>query len=578
MSNFDLGPEFLARLRDAIDIVDLISDHVRLKHKGRSWEGLCPFHEEKTPSFSVDPVKGLYYCFGCHQGGDAFKFLMAMEHLSFPEAAEQLARRFGVPLPARDPNAQRKRKESERQRALLEEAQSFFVRALSLPEAEPARRELARRDFQESSWKEYGFGWAPDGWRELLDAMSRRHPEGSIVSTGLAIQPESGKKAYDRFRNRLMFPIKGSDGRIIAFGGRILGEGEPKYLNSPEGPLFHKRSTLFHLHRARKAIASKGRVLVVEGYFDCLSLHHSGIEECVATLGTALTADHARILRRLLGDDGTAILCYDADKAGRRAARAGAQVLLQAGIETRILSLEEGKDPDDIVRRDGAGAFQGMIDGAQSLLEYLFEGLPPDPALRRKEGLHLAPIVCSAANPAIRQNLVEELARRLNLRPRDIENSGRSAPRMPPAPPDTMKTDRLPHPPPGEMDIIRILLSGPDELRDRICAEVREEILSDSRTREILRIALDNEGDPTTAILEQSRDEGTHALIAEISLSVPSSEADDQGTKTLEEILTRQRTLEARKLQAAIEEAAERGDFETLAELQKRKMELRGRS
>lgn len=577
MSNFELGPEFLSRLRDAIDIVELISDHVRLKNKGRNWEGLCPFHEEKTPSFSVDPVKGLYYCFGCHQGGDAFKFLMTIEHLSFPEAAEQLAQRFGVPIPARDPNAQRRRRESEQQRSLLNEAQSFFMRSLSRQEAQSARKELKRRNFEESCWKDYGFGWAPDGWRELLEALCKRHPEGSLIRAGLAIQPESGKQPYDRFRNRLMFPIHASDGRIIAFGGRILDEGEPKYLNSPEGPLFHKRSTLFHLHRARKAIASCGRALVVEGYFDCLSLHHGGIEECVATLGTALTADHAKILRRLLGEDGTAILCYDADAAGKRAARAGAQVLLQAGIETRILSLEDGMDPDDIIRRDGAAAFRELIDSAQPLLEYFLKELPQDPAARRRAGLHLAPIVCSASNPAMRLNLVEELARRLNLRPFDIENSGRTHTRSQPQL-RTLPNETHTAPPPGEIDLIRMLLFGPAELQMKVLQDIREETLSDPRVREIFCIARENEGELTATILEKSPNESTQALVAEISLREDSGQADDQGQKTLREILARQRKHEAQSLQSAIEDATARGDFEALAELQKRKMKLRSRS
>jgi len=575
MGDYELGPEFLARLRDAVDIIEVISDHVRLKHKGKSWEGLCPFHDEKTPSFTVDPVKGLYYCFGCHQGGDAFKFLMNLEHLSFPEAAEHLARRFGVPLPARDPEARKRRRESEHRRSLLEEAQAFYRRALSRPEAESARKELERRGFEEDSWTVYGFGWAPDDWRKLIEFLRQRHPDGSIVGAGLAIQPENGKAPYDRFRNRLMFPIHGSDGRIVAFGGRVLGDGEPKYLNSPEGPLFHKRSTLFHLHRARKAIASTGRVLVVEGYFDCLSLHHAGIEESVATLGTALTADHARILRRLLGEDGLALLCYDADKAGRRAARAGAQVLLQAGIETRILSLEEGKDPDDIIRSRGADGFRKYIETARSLLDYLLEELPADPAARRREGLHLAPIVCAASNPAMRRNLVEELARHLNLRPQDIENSARPVVHAPLAPQEISGSTVLSKPPTAELDLLRILFDGPEDLRHRVLEEIQETALSDQRVREIFRIAREQPENLVRAVLEKLSDENIHALVAEISVCETSMVPEDQGRKTIEHLLSRQRDLEARSLQEAIKEAFQRGDREALAELQQRKIALR---
>jgi len=576
MSTYELGPEFLSRLRDAIDIIEVISDHVRLKHKGRSWEGLCPFHEEKTPSFSVDPVKGLYYCFGCHQGGDAFKFLMELEHLSFPEVVEHMARRFGVPLPERDPNAQRKRKESERQRALLEEAQAFFVGALSRADAEAARRELKRRSFEESSWKEYGFGWAPDSWRELLEYLRRRHPEGIILDAGLAIRPESNKEPYDRFRKRLMFPIRASDGRIIAFGGRIIGEGEPKYLNSPEGQLFHKRSTLFHLHKARKAIASEGRVLVVEGYFDCLSLHHAGIGESVATLGTALTGDHARVLRRLLGEDGIALLCYDADKAGKRAARNGAETLLQHGVDVRIIRLREGADPDDIIREDGINAFRKAMEASVPILDFLLEDLPEDPASRRKEGLGLAPLVCQASNPASRQNLIDELARRLNLRPRDIEKRGRETGRQNPPYPSPENPNASSSPiPPGEIEIVRLLLNGSEEIRARVLDEIKEETLMDHRVREIFRLAHSGISELIPALMQDGVDPSIQALAAQINLGQPDQASDESGQKTLDLIIRRQRRTAAERLQKAIEEAVQAEDFELLADLQKQKIRLR---
>ncbi len=232
MTDFDLGPEVIARVREASDVVSVISDQVRLKRRGRTWEGLCPFHEEKTPSFTIDAEKGLYHCFGCHAGGDVFNFVMAQQNFNFPEAVEYLARRFGVDLPARSPGAQKRRRDEERQRSILEEAQRWFVDQLSSAGGAEAARELERRGFPKSSWASFGFGWAPDEWRGLVESLRARHPEGVLANAGLIVQPESGKSPYDRFRKRLMFPIRSGDGRLVAFGGRILGGGEPKSPNS----------------------------------------------------------------------------------------------------------------------------------------------------------------------------------------------------------------------------------------------------------------------------------------------------------------------------------------------------------
>ena len=322
MADHDLSPPVVARVRDAADMLEVVSEHVALKRRGRNWVGLCPFHEEKTPSFSVNPEKGLYYCFGCHAGGDVIDFVMRLNRMDFPEAVEYLARRFGVELPARSPDQLRRRRAAQRTAGILEEAQRFFVARLARPDAAAARRTLVERGFPEESWADYGFGYAPDDWRQLLEALGRRHPVQALIDAGLAVTPDRGGQPYDRFRNRITFPIRATDGKLIAFGGRALGDTEPKYLNSPENDLFRKRSVLFMLDRARRAIADAGSVLVVEGYFDCLSLHRAGVTNAVATLGTSLTREHARLLRRLTP---RVILAYDADAAGRRAAAQGAR-------------------------------------------------------------------------------------------------------------------------------------------------------------------------------------------------------------------------------------------------------------
>lgn len=577
MVDADLNREVIARIREAADLVEVVGEHVRMRKRGRTWEGLCPFHEEKTPSFSVDSEKGLYYCFGCHQGGDVFKFVMQLEHLNFPEAVERLARRFGVQLPPRSPQARQRREEGERQRALLQEAQSWFAGRLETADAGVARTELERRGFEKSVWRDFGFGFAPDDWRQLLEHLTRRHPEGKIIDAGLAVRPEGGTAPYDRFRNRLTFPIHSGDGSLVAFGGRILGDGEPKYLNSPESSLFHKRSTLFGLDRARRAMADSGSALVVEGYFDCLSLHRVGVSNVVATLGTALTSEHCRLLRRRLGADGRVILCYDADEAGRRAAATGAGVLLEAGVEVAVLVLPSGMDPDDVVRERGADTFRELLDRPTPLLEFLLEDLSSDPPRRRREGLRLAPLVCSASDPAVRQNLVEELARQLYLRPREVEEAGRQPRRAPTA---TEPAGRV-SAPPGERELARILIECSQAWRRQILEVVHTNLIEDARVRRVLEevaalVESESEvGDFVGELMRQCTDPDAGSLIAELGTSEMPEITDETIRLQLRTVVDRQARERARRLAPLIAAAEERGDAAELDRLMAEKTRLR---
>lgn len=532
MSEFDLGPDIVARVREATDLVEVVSDHVRLQRRGRSWEGLCPFHDEKTPSFSVDPERGLYYCFGCHQGGDSIRFVMETERLSFPEAVEWLARRFGVELPLADPAARRRRQDSDRLRSLLEEAQHWFESRLQGADGGPARRELERRGFDRETWREFGFGVAPETWRALLEDLGRRHPSSALVRAGLAVEPERGGEPYDRFRGRLMFPIRAADGRLVAFGGRVLGDGEPKYLNSPESELFHKRSTLFALDRARRPLADQGVALVVEGYFDCLSLHRVGVATAVATLGTALTSDHARLLRRRLGESGRVVLCYDADAAGRRAAVAGAQVVLAAGLTVEVLELPEGNDPDDIVRSGGLAAFEECLAHRRPLLDHLLAGLPAAPAERRSAGLALVPMVAAATDPATRRSMLEQLAREIDLPLASLveqaDRAGRRGGRPEAAPATTVPASAMPA---GESRLVHALLYGDAALRRRVLELIDTDDLHDARARSLVahvaslpEAVREQREQVTSSLLEQAELAG---IVAEVSArGLPELEAE----------------------------------------------------
>jgi len=578
VSNLDLGPASVARVREAADIVDVVTEHVSLKRRGSRWVGLCPFHQEKTPSFSVDPERGLYYCFGCHAGGDVFRFVMELENLSFPEAVESLARRFGVTLPEATPGARSRRDAGEKIRKILAEAQAWFQQQLAGPAGSAARTELERRGFGKESWAEFGFGYAPEAWRELLEHLSSRHPEGAILEAGLAVAGDRGNP-YDRFRNRITFPINGSDGRIIAFGGRALGDTEPKYLNSPEGVLFHKRSTLFMLHRARRPMSDSGHALVVEGYFDCLSLHRAGFTQAVATLGTALTSDHARILRRLAPK---VFLCYDADAAGRRAAATGAGILLEAGLDVAVVAMEPGQDPDDVIRAGGREAFLELLERPLPLIDFLCAELPDDPATRRRTGIEIAPLVGGARDPITRLQLMEQLSRRLDLPVEAVREYARKRrPRQqgPPPAEGPPGTARLPIPS-GERELLRILIECEPELRRGILERLRPELLESPEVRNLVAIiaaqaAEAPPGPGVQALLAETVDPALSSLVAEICLAGKPDLTEAGIHAQLRLLLQRQTRLAARRLQREIEAAEARGDIDEMQRLQAEKVALR---
>jgi DNA primase len=577
----DLNPQVIAQVREATDLVEVVGDHVKLVKRGRKYEGLCPFHDEKTPSFSIDPEKGLFYCFGCHQGGDAIGFVMQLERLTFPEAVERLARRFGVQLPAASPEARRLRQSSDRLRTILEEAQHWFVGQLDSAAGSAARAELERRGYVRSSWHDFGFGYAPNDWRQLLEHLTRRHPEGVVLEAGLAVRPDSGGNPYDRFRHRLTFPVRDGEGRLIAFGGRILGDGEPKYLNSPESALFHKRATLFCLDRARRAIADRAEAVVVEGYFDCFSLHRVGIENVVATLGTALTPDHARLLRRRVGADGRVVMCYDADAAGRRAAAVGARVLLEAGVRVAVVGLPPGTDPDDVVRERGAEAMRELLGAPSSLVEFLVNELPEERAARQREAAELAGLVGAARDPHLRDELFTELTQRVGFSQdvlRDLArrlSGGHAVQRA------TSVRSSLAA---GELLLARIVLDGGSRWRTVIAREVEPALRGDPRLGRLIeslrRFLVDEADDDDGAafvrwLQRSTSDEELMALVAEVSAATAPELSEDAVRWQLNRVLLEQWRAEARQLTAAIRRADDGGDLERVAQLQRELSDLR---
>ncbi|MZH45812.1 MAG: DNA primase, partial [Nitrospinae bacterium] len=336
-------------IRDRADIVAVISDHVVLKKAGKNYKGLCPFHSEKTPSFSVSPEKRIYHCFGCGTGGNVFKFLMEIQSISFPDAIKILAERTGIPLPRNnsDSSSDPRQKEREALRKINEAATRYFQSLLKNPEAGlSARNYLKSRHFDSKTLERYRVGWAAPSWRGLLTHVQQKGSvaQEQLIKSGLVTKKEDGSSVYDRFRGRVIFPIKDLHSNIIGFGGRSIDEeNQPKYLNSPETPLYQKSETLFGMDQAKLAIRKENQVILVEGYFDQMRAVQNGIEHVVATCGTALTPKQASILRNHAE---TAVLVFDSDSAGRSAAEKGFDILLEQGLNVKIVVLPEGQDPD----------------------------------------------------------------------------------------------------------------------------------------------------------------------------------------------------------------------------------------
>lgn len=388
---------FIDDLLNRTDIVDVVASRVKLKKTGKNYSACCPFHQEKTPSFTVSPDKQFYYCFGCGAGGNAIGFLMDLDKLEFPEAVEELARKAGIEVPheERRPGqpAPKPRAESPLY-ALLANAAEFYRQALKGHPARKAAVEyLKGRGLSGEIARDFGLGFAPPGWDNLLkhlggDALQQK----ALIEAGLLIDNEESGRRYDRFRDRVMFPIRDSRGRVIGFGGRVLGDDKPKYLNSPETPVFHKGQELYGLYEVRQHSRDLDEVMVVEGYMDVIALAQQGLRNAVATLGTSTSEEHIKRLFRVVPN---ILFCFDGDKAGRSAAwRALESCLsaLQDGRRVRFLFLPEGEDPDSLVRREGEQAFRArMAREGRSLADYFFQHLSAEADPETLEGkAHLA--------------------------------------------------------------------------------------------------------------------------------------------------------------------------------------------
>ena len=369
-----INEETVREIRERSDIVEVISSYLPLKRSGANYQGLCPFHQEKSPSFNVNAPRQIFHCFGCGVGGNVFSFVMRMEGLSFPETVKRLGERVGITVEETPVTPADRQRRDQREKLLrINEAACTFYHRLLLEDAAgaPGRRYLRQRGFEAEIVRAFRLGFAPDQWEALTGHLTAQgFNREELRAAGLVREGSGGRGDRDLFHNRLLFPILDAEGKVVAFGGRVLDDALPKYLNSPETPVYHKGRTLYGLYQGRDAIRQARAVLVVEGYFDLLALHRAGIANAVAACGTALTGDHARLLKRYAEQ---ALLVFDADKAGRAATFRAMDALIPEGIEIKAVTLAAGEDPDSFLAGQGGEAFRERLAAARPVLELFID-------------------------------------------------------------------------------------------------------------------------------------------------------------------------------------------------------------
>ena len=528
-------------IRDRTDIVTVISDHVVLKKVGKNFKGLCPFHSEKTPSFSVSPDKRIYHCFGCGVGGNVFKFLMEIQSISFPEVLKVLAERAGIPLPrnSSDHSTDPGHKERESLRKLNEAATRYFQSLLKNPEGGlSARNYLTSRHFDAETLERYRVGWAAPTWKGLLTHVQQKSSvtQEQLLKSGLIIKKEDSSTVYDRFRGRVIFPIKDLHSNIIGFGGRSINEeDQPKYLNSPETLLYQKSETLFGMDQAKQAIRKENQVILVEGYFDQMRAVQHGVEYVVATCGTALTAKQASMLRNHAE---TAILIFDSDSAGRSAAEKGFDILLEHGMNVKIVVLPDGQDPDSFIQEQGAESFLEKIRNAKPFMESYIDALVREspgqtPADKVKMANQILPLLTKIKNTVERSAWLEKFTSKTNIDDRTFLKELSKAltqnqPRMAETKSELAPLLNL------EKHLVHLILSD-KETAQMVLLEVDPEDFSDPILKNIAqtcRQKIDNDEDlRIDQLLGQTEDPETRNVLSRLGLDSVEFESPERTMK-----------------------------------------------
>jgi DNA primase len=582
LGNVHLTPQLVQAVRDAVDILAVASEHTKLRKAGRRYQGLCPIHKEKTPSFSVDPVQGLFYCFGCGAGGDAIKLHMLTSGDDFPAAIEALAMRHGIPLPSRTEAVRAGHKPERDIEGALQSAAEFFT--AQLRRSPGALQYLEKRRIPPELIERFGLGYAPDGWRNLLQALHPRVPLSDLEAAGLVARSEKGEH-YDRFRHRLIFPIHNPSGRLVGFGGRTLGDDKAKYINTSETDRFHKGLLLYGLHQAKREIREEGRALLVEGYFDVIGSVACGLEGAVAGMGTALTPEQAKLLSRYAEE---VVIGYDGDSAGENAFRRALPLLLAEGLGVRRARFPGGHDPDSLRLESGEAAVREAIDAAQdAVIDEIDRLIPPgaarEPRLQAKAATDIIELLRPIPDSILRFGYgrlaadrldipVEMLSRRMGSAERQ-DRQDRPAPRPAQAAPN--RAPRLVRT--LEEQVLEQLLA--EEERDRI-PPIDElpppEVFFDTECRNIYQTfcALYARGGGLPPIPPDSRavrsalgEGGAVDRMARILLEGSFAPGRIGLLESLDRLVRRWRQQRLQELQGEINEAQRKGDLALLGRL-----------
>ena len=576
-----LPDTFKEEVKRTADLAAYISDFVRLKKMGGSWKGLCPFHQEKTPSFNV---RGdFFHCFGCGEGGDVFKFAMLHEKLSFPEAVEAVAKRFGVAIPVRthvDASAEaRERKERDQVFAVMEAAAELFRKTLWSAGGTRARDYLLKRGFAKDTLERIGTGAALDSWDHLIQNLGKSFPMTVLQAAGLVVEKEGGGSYYDRFRNRCVFPILNETGRVVAFGARSLDNAEPKYLNSPETIVYQKSRVLYGLSWARDDIRKRDQVVLMEGYLDVARAIECGIGEAVATCGTALTVQHARFLKRFAG---RVVVNFDQDAAGQKAARRSIETLLEEAVRVVVVELPEGHDPDSFLKAEGSEAYRKRLDEAPDAIEWLIRRGLAENDLSTPRGKAsfvrgILPALSKVPDAVERSAWVAQVASRGNLDAAATEVELRrvasaAAPggsELPPAPARPKGPTRIPR---AELWLTALVLQGVEGSSEAL-DDLTEDEMARLATGDILRAARGAlaAGEPLNheAVLRVLSSEELQRLVRELAVDPPPV-GDATPSGCVREL--RQGPLKARM--AEIQKSLSSASGDTLDRLLREKTEL----
>jgi DNA primase len=583
---------FADRVKQQADIVRVVGEYVRLKKSGQNFTGLCPFHSEKTPSFAVHPVKQIYHCFGCGVGGDVFKFVMEMDKITFPEAVRAVAEKCGIAVPQARERTPEERKENQQRTSLVEmhrEAAAFFVQQLNgTPEGRAAKAYLLDRGLDSEAMERFGIGFAPSGGDGLLRALKQKYPEKVLEVSGLFSLPvgQAGRdqngRLFDRFRRRVMFPIANDSGKIVAFGGRALGDDLPKYLNSPETPIYSKSNLLYHLDRAKESLRQRDFAVLVEGYMDAIAVARAGISNVVASCGTSLTEPQVKLLNRFTR---RIVVNYDPDTAGQAATERSLSILLEQGAEVRVLALPGGKDPDSFIRAEGAAAYTKLLNEAPPYVDYLISRARKMDLTTAEGKLRavnfLMPYVQRIPDRILRSEWATRIAQQLRIEEPVLRESMRKAA-------NERRSEVKARPElvgragkPAERRLVQMLIEA-EEFRSQLAQEIHaQELHRGLETERILTVligACESGERPDAAALALALEDRDRRLLFEIAFEAAAAPTWEEAESCLAVLRRRRAEEELASVQREIEtKAAAAGSSGELRTLLERKQELRRR-